>query len=310
MIALVEAAIRRTWRSYWLPTGTHPTMAGSKIGIGKVRQTVTSAVQDLARRRNPRCRLAASMSEPQIETANGSGAPRFSQSVRFDARPGRSRVELLAEVAFGYRPDHGGSDSPVDVREALSAYIDVAEWEQVVDRIAIRGRESSQGEVLRLSSIVSAQRESLRQRRLSCEVEALGVDPDLLGQWIYGAVADAYAKDPEIYEDGYRRTEHLEAAARKRIIAKGYEVIAGHLRVVKPSYPRRLQRWRQWRRTDDGPRPRQSSLPIQGGGQDSGQGRGEASAPLGRGAPIPRAPDPASRFAPRDPRHRPARRGP
>jgi hypothetical protein len=135
---------------------------------------------------------------------------------------------LLAEYALGHRPDHAGDESPADVSEALSAYIDIAEWERVVDRIAVEGRGPSQGEVLRLSSIVSAQLERLKQRRLSHELEALGVDPDLLGEWIYAAVAAAYAEDPEIYEDGYRRAEHLEAAARKRIIAKGYEAIADH----------------------------------------------------------------------------------
>jgi len=168
------------------------------------------------------------MSEPHLETADGTGAIRFSQAVRFDPRPGRSRVELLAEFALGHRPDHGGNESPADVREALSAYIDVAEWEQVVDRIATEGRGATEGEVLRLSSIVSAQLAGFRQRRFTCEVEALGVDPDLLGEWIYGAVTGAYAEDPEIYEDGYRRIEHLEAVARRRVIAKGYEAIVDH----------------------------------------------------------------------------------
>lgn len=168
------------------------------------------------------------MNELRLKTTEDPGPHSFSRSERFDARPARTRVELLAEYALGHRPDHGGDESLADVSEALSAYIDLPEWERVVDRIALEGRGSSQGEVLRLSSIVSAQLERLRQRRLSNELETLGVDPDLLGEWIYAAVADAYAADPEIYEDGYRRAEHLEGAARKRIIAKGYEAIADH----------------------------------------------------------------------------------
>lgn len=166
---------------------------------------------------------------PQSEMPSGSDATRFSQSERFDARPGLSRIELLAEFAFGYRPGHGGSYPAEDVRHALTAYVTVAEWERVVDRIAAEGRNVVDEELLRLTSIVSAQLEGCRQRRLTAEIDALGIDSCLLGEWIYEAVADAYGNDREIYEgEGYRRTEHLEAAARRKVIARGYEAIADH----------------------------------------------------------------------------------
>jgi hypothetical protein len=114
------------------------------------------------------------------------------------------------------------------VRHALTAYITIADWERVVDRIATEGRRAVDGELLRFSSIVSAQLEGCRHRRLTAEVDALGVESDLLSEWIYEAVAEAYGKDSDIYDEGYRRTEHLEAAARRKLIAKGYEANADH----------------------------------------------------------------------------------
>jgi hypothetical protein len=60
------------------------------------------------------------------------------------------------------------------------------------------------------------------------EVDALGVDSDVLSHWLFEATADAYGEDSEIYDEGYRRTWHLEAAARKKLIAKGYEAIVDH----------------------------------------------------------------------------------
>jgi hypothetical protein len=169
------------------------------------------------------------MAMPRPEIPSEPAIARFSQSERFDGRPGVSRVELLAEFAFGYRPDHGGIDPANDVRHALTAYVTVAEWECVVDRIGTEGRAALDGELLRLSSIVSAQLEGCRQRRLTAEVGALGVDRDLLSEWIYEAVTTAYGKDSDIYSgEGYRRTEHLEAAARRELIAKGYEANADH----------------------------------------------------------------------------------
>ena len=60
------------------------------------------------------------------------------------------------------------------------------------------------------------------------EVDALGVDSDVLSHWLFEAVTDAYGKDSEIYDEGYRRTWHLEAAARKKLIAKGYEAVVDH----------------------------------------------------------------------------------
>lgn len=169
------------------------------------------------------------MAMPHPEMPSEPGAARFSQTERFDARPGVSRVELLAEFALGYRPDHGGSDPADDIRHALTVYVTIAEWECVVDRIATEGRGALDGEVLRLSSIVSAQLEGCRQRRLTTEVDALGADRDLLSEWVYEAVAKAYGRDSDIYDaEGYRRTEHLEAAARRKLIAKGYETNADH----------------------------------------------------------------------------------
>lgn len=172
------------------------------------------------------------MDMPHPEMPSEPATTRFSQSERFDGRPGVSRVELLAEFALGYRPDHGGIDPADDVRHALTAYIDIAEWECVVDRITTEGRGALDGELLRFSSIVSAQLEGCRQRRLTAEVDALGVDRDLLSEWVYEAVTEAYGKDSEIYDgEGYRRTEHLEAAARRKLIAKGHEANADHLAV-------------------------------------------------------------------------------
>jgi hypothetical protein len=169
------------------------------------------------------------MPMPHSETPGEYENARFSRSGRFDARPGVSRVELLAEFALGYRPDHGGNDPADDVRHALTAYITVAEWECVVDRIAAQGRRELDRELLHLSSIVSAQLEGCRQRRLAEEVDALGLDRGLLSEWVYEAIAEAYSKDSEIYDDeGYRRTEHLEAAARRKLVAKGYEANADH----------------------------------------------------------------------------------
>ncbi len=169
------------------------------------------------------------MAMPHPEIPSEPAATHFSQSERFDARPGVGRVELLAEFALGYRPDHCGSDPAEDVRHALTAYIAVAEWECVVDHIAAEGRRALDGELLRLSSIVSAQLERCRQRRLTAEVDALGVERDLLSEWVFEAIADAYGKDSDIYDgEGYRRTEHLEAAARRKLIAKGREANADH----------------------------------------------------------------------------------
>lgn len=165
---------------------------------------------------------------PSSETPGEPAAALFSRSERFDARPGISRVELLAEFALGYRPDHGGSDPAEDVRHALNAYIAVTEWESVVDHIAAEGRRAVDGEVLRLSSIVSAQLEGCEQRRLTTAVDALGIDRNLLSEWVYEAITEAYGKDSEIYDEGYRRTEHLEVAASRKLIAKGYEATVDH----------------------------------------------------------------------------------
>lgn len=166
---------------------------------------------------------------PHSAIPDESDAARFSQSERFDAQPGLSRVELLAEFALGYRPDHGGSDPAEDVRHALTAYVSIAEWEHIVDRIAAEGRQGVKSELMRLSATVSAQMEGCRQRRQAREVDALGVDSGVLGEWIYEAIAEAYGQDSDIYDDeGYRRTEHLEAAARRKLIAKGYEANADH----------------------------------------------------------------------------------
>jgi len=163
---------------------------------------------------------------PRFEPPGKSESVRFSRAERLNARAGISRVELLAESALGYRPDHGGSDPAEDVRYALTAYITVAEWERVVDRIAAEGREAVDSDLLHFSATVSAQLWGCSQRRMAAEINATGVDSGVLGEWIYEAVADAYGEDPEIYDDGYRRTEHLEAAAHRKLIAKGYEAIA------------------------------------------------------------------------------------
>lgn len=72
-----------------------------------------------------------------------------------------------------------------------------------------------------------------RQRAVdSADLAARGYDEDLIDDLAWDAISEAYRADSEIYEDGYERSEHLYAAAERKLIAKGYEAVLRHPAVV------------------------------------------------------------------------------
>jgi hypothetical protein len=90
--------------------------------------------------------------------------------------------------------------------------------------------ESESADVDPLGSVLAARLAEDVQRRsgLSADLEARGYDEGLLDHLVWEAISVAYRADPEIYDDGYERSDHLWAAAKRQLIAKGFEAVLDH----------------------------------------------------------------------------------